>query len=130
MDLLDYIPDTNDLVVELKPKDKVLLNEDKTPMTITFYGPYSEEAKKVKHSMIDERIAKSQKDSKTAFSSKEVEELNIISLARNIKEWNITFNKKQPKLTEAVAIELLTKAFWIRDLYEKAAENTLGFMKD
>lgn len=129
MDLNDYIPKTNDLVLELKVKDTVLTNEDGTPMTITFYSPYSTEAKNVKHELVDERIAKIEREGDTNYSSKELEDINIKGLARNIKEWNITLDGKQPKLTEKNAIDVLTKAFWIKDLYEEAAKSIVGFMK-
>lgn len=129
MDLNDYIPKTDDVVVELKVKDTVLTNEDGSLMTITFYSPYSTEAKNIKHAMIDERIAKAEKEDSTSLTSKQVEDLNTLSLARNIKEWNITLDKKQPKLTEKNAIEVLTKAFWIKPLYEEVVEKSMGFMK-
>jgi hypothetical protein len=32
-------------------------------------------------------------------------------------------------LTEKAAIDILEKAFWIKDLYNEAVENSLGFMK-
>lgn len=129
MDLNDYIPKTDDVVVELKVKDTVLTNEDGSPMTITFYSPYSSEAKNVKHAMVDERIAKAEQKQDTSLSSKEVEELNTLALARNIKEWNITLDGKQPKLTVKSAVDVLNKAFWIKALYEEVVENQVGFMK-
>lgn len=129
MDLNDYIPKTDDVVVELKVKDTVLTNEDGSPMTITFYSPYSTEAKNIKHAMVDERIAKAEKSEDTTMSSKEVEELNTLGLARNIKAWNITLDGKQPKLTEKNAVDVLMKAFWIKPLYEGVVEKSVGFMK-
>lgn len=129
MDLNDYIPKTDDVIVELKVKDTVLTNEDGSPMTITFYSPYSTEAKSIKHTMVDERIAKAEKSEDTTMSSKEVEDLNILGLARNIKAWNITLDGKQPKLTEKSAVDVLTKAFWIKPLYEEVVEKSVGFMR-
>lgn len=129
MDLLDYTPDTQDIVITLAFKGTTLKNEDDTPMTITFYGPYSKEAKAIKHSMVDERIAKAEAGDDTKLTSAQVEELNNLALAKNIKSWDITFDKKKPKLTEKNAIDVITKAFWIKGLYDEAAEKTLGFMK-
>lgn len=129
MDLLDYIPKTDDLVITLKVKDTVLKNADDSPMTITFYSPYSDEAKGVKHEMVDQRISQAEKGGETRLTSKEVDSLNVTALAKNIKSWNITLDKKQPKLTEKAAIELLDKAFWIKDLYNEEVEASLGFMK-
>lgn len=131
MDLNDYIPTSDVLEVTLKIKDTVLTNEDGTPMTITFYSPHSKEAKAIKHDMVDERISSMSKDGEgtTSLSSAQVDEINTKSLARNIKSWNITMGGKQPKLKEASAIDVLSKAFWIEGLYNEAVEKTMGFMK-
>jgi hypothetical protein len=48
MDLLDFTPKTDDVVITLKVKDTILTNADGSEMTITFYSPYSKEAKNLK----------------------------------------------------------------------------------
>jgi hypothetical protein len=129
MDLLDFTPKTDDITITLKVGETVLTNADKSEMTITFYSPYSKEAKAVKHGIVDERIAKAEKSGENKFSSAEADAINTLALARNIKSWNITIDKKQPKLTEKTAIEVLEKAFWIEGLYKERVENSLDFMK-
>ena len=129
MDLLDYTPKTDDVVITLEVGGTILKNGDDSPMTITFYSPYSAEAKDIKHSMVDERIAQAEKDSITTMNSKQVEELNIRGLAKNVKSWNITIDKKKPKLSEKSAIDVFNKVFWIKGLYDEAVEKSLGFMK-
>ena len=129
MNLFDYTPKTDDLVITLKVADKELTNEDGTPMTITFYSPYSQEAKDIKHSMVDERIARAEAGGETKLNSAEVEKMNLVGLAKNIKEWNITTDKVKPKLSEKAALEVLTKAFWIKPLYDEAIDKSMVFMK-
>ena len=129
MDLLDYTPSTDDVVITLKVNETVLKNADGSDMTITFYSPYSKESKKIKHDMVDSRIEQAEKSGQTRLSSSEVDTINTVSMAKNIKEWNLTSGGKALKLTEKNAIDTLDKAFWIKDLYDKAVENSLGFMK-
>jgi hypothetical protein len=118
MDLQDYTPNTDDIVVTLKIKDKVLTNEDGSPMTITFYSPHSEESKAIKYKMIDARIEKVRQSDAEHLSAAEVDEINLDGLIKNTKEWNITWAKKTPKLTEKVAREVYSKITWIKGLYD------------
>ncbi len=136
MDLLDFTPKTDDLVVELEVAGKKLTNPDGSPMTVTVMSPFSAEAKKVTHDLTDERIKKlKQKKNKkntpedNALTSAEVDELNLEGLVRTTKDWNITWGGEQPKFSKDMAKEVFTKAFWIKSLIEDARANTLDFMK-
>lgn len=130
MDLLDFTPKTDDLVVELEVAGKKLTNADGSPMTVTVMNPFSKEAKKVTHDLTDERIKKMKgKKKEQPLTSAEVEELNLEGLIRTTKDWNITWGGEQPKFSKELAKEVFDKAFWIKGLIEDARAETLDFMK-
>lgn len=129
MDLLDFTPKTDDIVIELTFNDMVIKNEDGSAMTWTIMAPYSEEAKKIVHEMTDTRIDKAAKSKTTRLKSAEVEEITIEGLAKTTRNWNITWDGKQPKFSVKLAAEILSKAPWIRILIEEARQNNLDFMK-
>lgn len=131
MDLLDFTPKTDDLVVELKVNDKLLTNPDGSTMTITVMSPFSKEAKALQHSMTDERIRlmKKKKKDDGNLTAAEVEEMNLEGLVRSTKAWNITWGGAQPEFTKELAKEVYEKAFWIKELIDAARAETLDFMK-
>ena len=46
-----------------------------------------------------------------------------------IVQWNITYNKEQPKFSVSKAKEIYSEVFWIRDQIEEAVSNSLDFTK-
>ncbi len=130
MDLTDFIPKTDDLVVELEVAGKKLTNPDGSPMTVTIMSPFSPDAKKVTHELTDERIKKLKgKKKDTPLTSSEVDDLNLEGLVRTTRDWNITWGGEQPKFSRELCKEVYTKAFWIKPLIEDARVETLDFMK-
>lgn len=129
MDLFDYIPTTDDIVVELKIEDKVMCNPDGSPMTITVMSPFSVEAKEIVHKLNDERIQKAANSGSKTVSSIEAEAFYIRNIVETTRDWNITWKGTQPKFDKALATEIYNKAFWIRSLVEQAKAKTLNFMK-
>jgi len=129
MDLLDFTPKTDDITIELKCGDKTLKNEDGSAMTWTIMAPHSEEAKSVVHTMTDARIEKAAKTKTKTLKSAEVEEITLEGLAKTTRSWNITWDKKKPKYSVKLAIEILQKAPWIRELIEEARQDSMDFMK-
>lgn len=131
MDLLDLTPKSEELVITLKhpATGDVLKNDDGSDMTITVFAPHSKEYKKVLHEMTNKRLKKMQSKGDKDITAEEIEEVALDSLAKTTKEWNITFNKEQPKLTLTKAREIYEKVFWIKAQIEEASEEFLGFMK-
>lgn len=129
MDLLNLTPKTDDIVIELALNGAVIKNEDGSIMTWTIMAPYSEEAKKIVHDMTDTRIDKAAKSKNTRLKSAEVEEITLEGLAKTTRDWNITWDGKKPKYSMKLAMEILSKAPWIRNLIEEARQDNLDFMK-
>jgi len=131
MDLKDLAPKTGDIVVTLKhpATDEPLLNEDKSPMTITLYSPHSKEYKKFQHEQITKRLQKAQKDGTGVVDYGEIEEATLEVLAKTTKTWDITYGGEKPKLTVTKAKELYDEVFWIKSQVEDEGAKTLDFMK-
>lgn len=122
MDLKDLKPvkNTIDVTLEHPATGDVLLNEDGTPMVISLFAPYSKEYKELMYKRADERIKKASSEGKEEFSAKLVDEATTSILAESTSSWSITYDKKQPRLTPAKALEVYTELFWIRPQLEKA----------
>lgn len=131
MDLKDLTP-TSDTVdvglvhpVTLDP----LMNDDGSPMTITMYAPHSKEYKAYTHKQTNERLKQSQAKKKIEITAEGLEEAVLDLYANVTKDWNITFDKKQPKYSVTKAKEIYSEVFWIRDQIEEAVSNSLDFTK-
>lgn len=122
MDLKELKPvkNTIDVTLEHPVTGDVLINEDGTPMVISLFAPYSKEYKELMYKRADERIKKASSEGKEEFSAKLVDEATTSILAESTSSWSITYDKKQPRLTPAKALEIYTELFWIRPQLEKA----------
>lgn len=131
MDLKDLTP-TSDTVdvglvhpVTLEP----LMNDDGSPMIITVYAPHSKEYKAYTYKQTNERLKQSQAKKKVEITAEGLEEAMLDLYANVTKDWNITFDKKQPKCSVTKAKEIYSEVFWIRDQIEEAVSNSLDFTK-
>lgn len=130
MDLMNLVPKSDTVEVKIKhPATKeVLKNDDGTEMTITVYAPHAKQHKKVIHELANKRIKASQKKNAKEITVEDLEEATLETLVKVTKEWNITFNGEQPKLTEAKAREIYDKVFWLKAQVEQAVDESLDFM--
>lgn len=128
MDLSDFLPSSDEVVVELKnPKTKEPMG-----MTVTLYATHTEEFKDVQYRYIDAAIArnsKARKEGKDDYtpSAKETDEGRVNQLAEITKSWDITLDGKKPKLTVEKAKEVYKKFTFIRLQLEKALEESEDF---
>ena len=130
MDLLDFTPKNDTLEIILMYGEQTVCNEDGSEMSVTVYLPHSKEAKAVQHEFTNRQLKKmSKKNKATDITSEELEELSLERLAKVTKTWDITYNKKKPKFDVETAMEVYSKAPWIRSLIEDEVEKTLDFTK-
>ena len=108
MDLMDFVPSSDNVEVELKIKDKNLKNADGSNMTITVMSPFSKEYKKVLYDVSEKRLAL--KDPKP----QDFENLQLEQLVESTVDWNITWGGEQPKFNKELAREIYDKGFWIK----------------
>ena len=131
MDLKDLTPKSDDIVVEIKhpANGETLNNDDKSPMTITVFAPHSKEYKNVLYEQTNKRLKQMQSKNTQDITAEDLEEASLEALAKTTKEWNITYDGEQPKLTVAKAKQIYDEVFWIKAQIEEAAANSLDFMK-
>jgi hypothetical protein len=115
MDLMDLKPTSNTVEVNLKHPNTgvVLKNEDKTDMTIVVYATHSKEYKELMHEQTNKRLKAMQSNKKTDITAQDMEKATLDMLSKITSEWNITYNKEQPKLS--LRLEIFTmKCFGLR----------------
>ena len=131
MDLKDFTPKSDEIVVTIKhPVTKEpLLNDDGTPMTITLFAQHSKDYKKVQRQLISERLKEAQASGSTELDYEKLEDAAMDLMVKTTKAWDITFDGKKPKLTEAKARQIYDEVFWIKAQIEEAVADSLDFMK-
>lgn len=131
MDLLNLIPTDDTLVVTIKhPVTEEILNKDNgEEMTITVYAPHSSVYKAALHEQTNKRLQKMAKGKKLNFTAEDVEMSSIDLLVKTTKDWNIQFDGKSPKFTASEAVELYTKAPWLKNQILEAQEDFSSFLK-
>ena len=131
MDLMNLKPTSNTVEVKLKHPNTgvVLKNEDKTDMTIVVFANHSKEYKELMHEQTNKRLKEMQSNKNTNLTAQEMEKATLDMLSKITSEWNITYNKEQPKLSIAKAKQLYDEVFWIKDQIEEALADSLDFTK-
>ena len=127
MDLSKIIPTSDEIVVTLvyPGTDKVLENDDGTPMTITLYAPHTKEYKAGVYEQANKRIKEQQKE----FTVQDWEASTTDLLIKSIKAWDITFDGEKPKATKAKIKEVITSkaGFWIVDQLQEKVNSFEAF---
>jgi hypothetical protein len=131
MDLMDLKPTSNTVEVILKHPNTgaVLKNEDNTDMTIVVFAIHSKEYKELMHEQTNKRLKDMQSNKKTDITAQDMEKATLDMLSKITSEWNITYNKEQPKLSASKARILYDEVFWIKDQIEEALADSLDFTK-
>lgn len=109
---------------------KPLLNADKTPMTITIHGPYSERYKTVIRDQQQRRMADMTRGEMGNMTPDEVDEFAQELLLRCIDGWDLTLegDEKLPFTPDAVE-SVMTEFPWVRDQVNVAMGNVAGFLE-
>jgi hypothetical protein len=131
MDLLDLTPkeDTIEVVLKHPNTEEVLLNEDKSPMTIELHATHSKAYKAAVHIQTNKQLkkVKGKGNKDFALTAEDLEESSLDILVKATKSWNITYGGEKPKLTKAP--EIYEKVFWIKDQIEEVLNSSLDFTK-
>ena len=129
MDLSDFAPPLDNIVVTLKRGNTVLKNDDETDMTWTFYAPLSPEAKRIAHEFTDKRVKEAQANDGEfrKLTSAEMEQIGIENIVKTTAEWNITWQGTKPEFTVELGKEIMNRVPFIRASVEKAFEANVNF---
>lgn len=125
MDLNDFLPTTDEVVVELKhPKTKEPIG-----MSVTLYATHTKEFKEAQYKLIDTALAKRAKVKEDYIpSAKETDENRILQLAEITKSWDIKQDGKPVKLSVEKAVEIYNKLPFVRSQLETALEEFEDFI--
>ena len=131
MDLMDLKPTSNTVEVTLRHPntDDILKNNDDTDMTIVVYASHSKEYKSVMHDQTNKRLKNMQTGKSQDITAQDMEQSTLEVLSKITCSWNITYDKKTPKLSVSRAKDLYDEVFWIKDQIEEAIANSLDFTK-
>lgn len=130
MDLMNLVPKNDTVEVKIKhPGTKeILKNDDGSEMFIVVYAQHTKQYKKALHDLANKRLKAAQSKGAKDITMEDLENAALETLVKVTKEWNITYNGEQPKLTEAKVREVYEKVFWIKPQIDQALEEALDFI--
>lgn len=131
MDLKDFAPKSDEVEVVVKHpvNGEPLTNKDGSDMVIVLHAPHSKPYKEVMYEQTNKRLKMAQGTGSVDLKAQDLEEASLELLSKATKAWNITYDDKQPKLTEAKAKAIYDELFWLKPQVEEALSNTEVFTK-
>jgi molecular chaperone DnaK (HSP70) len=124
------VKDTTTITLYHPATGKDLLNADKTPMTITLHGPYSERYKAVLRDQQQRRMTDmTRAAARTSMTPEEVEALSQELLIRCVEDWSITLEGDEKLAFSPEAVETVMAEFpWLKDQVNAAMGNVADFL--
>lgn len=118
------------LVVEIQHPGtgEVLTNEDGSPMTIEYWLPHTVKAKQVDYEYTDKYLAAMDKGKKR--TAEQLDKQRVERLAKLVKAWNITLDKKKPDLSVEAAAALYDRLPFVYRQSVEEIEAAVSFTKD
>jgi hypothetical protein len=125
------VKDTTTITLYHPATGKDLLNADKTPMTITLHGPYSERYKTVLRDQQQRRMTDmTRAAARTSMTPEEVEALSQELLIRCVEAWSITLEGDEKLAFSPEAVETVMAEFpWLKDQVNAAMGNVADFLE-
>jgi hypothetical protein len=129
MDLKDLTPTSETLEVKIvhPTTQEPFLNDDKSQMVIEVYAPHTKKYKAAIYKQASTRIKVSSMDE---IDFETLDTASVEFLAAITKSWDITYDGKKPKLTEAKAKEVYDQIFWLKAQVEEAISKFEVFTKN
>ena len=129
MDLKDLTPTSETIEVKIvhPTTREPFLNNDGSQMSVEVYAPHTKNYKTSVYKQASARMKMSKGDD---IDFEALENASIDLLANITKSWNITYDGKTPKLTEAKAKEVYDTVFWLKMQVEEAINTFEVFTKN
>lgn len=123
------VKETTDVELVHPATGETLLNDDKTPMTITVYGPYSSVYKTVSHNQQNKRLMKAQRTGgKLNLTAEELEASNLDLLVKCTEGWNLTLDKAPEEFSQDKARQVYLEHPWVREQVDAVFGDTRAFL--
>lgn len=129
MDLMSLTPvsDTIEVKIVHPVTREPFLNDDGSQMSLELYAPHTKQYKAAVYKQASTRIKASNLEE---LDFETLDTAGVELLASITKEWNITYDGKQPKLTPEKAKEVYDKIFWLKAQAEEGINSFEVFTKD
>tara|TARA_R110000851_G_scaffold80673_1_gene177369 strand:+ start:3243 stop:3644 length:402 start_codon:yes stop_codon:yes gene_type:complete len=131
MDLMNIgtTKETSDVILYNPINSEILVNDDKSEMTITIHGPYSKKYKTISHAQQNRRLMKAQRTGgKLNLTAEELEASALDLLVKCVDGWKITLGGDKPKCTEAKVREVFETLPWVREQVDSALGDAQAFL--
>lgn len=130
MDLFVDAAVKDKITIELKKPgtDKVLTNDDGSPMTVTVYGPYSKTYRKITLENQGKYFSMFRKGKQVDLTPEEMAEMNFELVVKCIADWDITAGGEKPKCTEKNIRNVLDRVPPIKDQIQSAVNDIESFL--
>ena len=131
MDLMNIgtTKETTDVTLYNPINSEILVNDDKSEMTITIHGPYSKKYKTISHAQQNRRLMKAQRTGgKLNLTAEELEASALDLLVKCVDGWNITLGGEQPDCKEAKVREVFEALPWVREQVDAALGDAQAFL--
>jgi len=131
MDLMNIgaTKETSDVTLYNPINSEILVNDDKSEMTITVHGPYSKKYKSISHAQQNRRLMKAQRTGgKLNLTAEELEASALDLLVKCVEGWKITLGGATPKCTEAKVREVFDTLPWVREQVDAALGDAQAFL--
>lgn len=123
------VKETTDVELVHPATGETLLNDDKTPMTITVHGPYSSTYKAVSHNQQNKRLMKAQRTGgKLNLTAEEIEASSLDLLVKCTEGWNLTLDKKPEEFNQDKARQVYIDHPWVREQVDAVFGDTRAFL--
>jgi hypothetical protein len=124
------IKETTEVVLYDPASGAVLLNADKSEMTITLYGPYSEQYKAAERAQTNRRLARAQRSGRgITITAEQIEAESFDLLVKCVAGWNITLDKEPEPFSESAVRDTLTEFPWVRAQVDAGFGDTAAFLE-
>jgi len=131
MDLMNIgtTKETTDVTLYNPINSEILVNDDKSEMTITIHGPYSKKYKSISHAQQNRRLMKAQRTGgKLNLTAEELEASALDLLVKCVDGWSITLGGEKPECKEAKVREVFEALPWVREQVDAALGDAQAFL--
>ena len=131
MDLMNIgtTKETTDVILYNPINSEILVNDDKSEMTITIHGPYSKKYKSISHAQQNRRLMKAQRTGgKLNLTAEELESSALDLLVKCVDGWSITLSGEKPECKEAKVREVFEALPWVREQVDAALGDAQAFL--
>lgn len=121
--------DTTDVTLYHPGTGAVLLNADGSEMTITIYGPYSDQHKAAERAQTNRRLTRAQRSGRgVTITAEQIEAESFDLLVKCVAGWNLTLDTEPEPFNEANVRAALTELPWLRKQLDAAFADDSAFL--